>query len=342
MREKLKWRRRANALATGRGPVVRKILKATQAASAVTRVSIASFILALIGILLYKLYYPSGIILFEAFVWLIEALSFLGVAVALKIAGSRTIAYKLRYEFLRLEAISSAILGVIGLAVTATIIEKALIGKSSSTTPAVLALYPLGSAAASYMLEKYLHKELRGLEFRIISINVIISKLRYDVIVEAGGGAAILASSLMGLPLVERVIIVAIGLYVTYGLAGIVYSNMQYIIGPGPEGHRREIKNKIVSIVKTRGYNVRKVRVELYGTFAEAEVWIEMNADMPLREAHSKAIIIARELVHTIPELLRVLVITVPSRGVKIRRRRYARIGQGNDRKKQGKHGHRV
>jgi len=331
---KLKWRRSVNPLTTGKGPVVRKILKATEAVSAVTRVSIASFILALIGITLYKFYYPSGIILFEAFVWLIEALSFFGVAVALKIAGSRTIAYRLRYEFLRLEAISSVILSIIGLAVTATIIEKALIGKTGESTPAILAMYPLGSAVASYILEKYLHKTLHGLEFKIVSINVIISKLKYDVIVEAGGGTAILASSLVGLPLIERVIIVAIGLYVTYGLAGIIYSNMQYIIGPGPEGHRREIKNKILSLAKTRGYNIRKVRVELYGTFAEAEVWIEMNADITLKDAHSKAIILARDLVHKIPELLRVLVITVPSR--RVRRKRYIRMARGNARRLDG------
>ncbi len=302
-----------------RGPVVRKILKAVEAVRIVYRVALASVAMSVAGILLYTLYYPSDIVLFEAFVWLIEAVSFAGIAVAFKIASSRTLLYKSRYEVLRVEALASAAIGVIGIIVVGMIIAKSLSG-GKGATPIILSLYPLGSAVASYILENMLHKKLHRLEVKLVSIHVISSKLRYDVIVEAAGGIAIILSNLLHNPLVETLLIVSIGVYVLYGLAGITYANILYLIGPGPSGRREEIKTRITRELRTRGYKARNIRVEVYGTFSEAEVWIEQDAEKTLARAHREALTIARALVHNVPELLRVVVISVPARRKTYRR----------------------
>lgn len=307
-----------------KGPVVRKILKAVEAVRVIYRVALISVTLALVGILVYTLYYPSDIVLFEAFVWLIEAVSFAGIAVAFKIASSRTLLYKSRYEILRVEALASSAIGVVGIVVVLLIIAKSL-GGGKGATPIILSLYPLGSALASYILESLLHKKLHKLEVKLVSIHVISSKLKYDVIVEAAGGVAIILSNILHNPLVETLLIVSIGVYVLYGLAGITYSNILYLIGPGPSSHRETIKRRIIKELKTRGYRHRSVRVEVYGTFSEAEVWIEQDADKPLAKAHKEALSIAKTLVHNVPELLRVVVISVPAR-----RKRYRRIDGGS------------
>ncbi|MCE4603230.1 MAG: cobalt transporter [Desulfurococcales archaeon] len=308
-----------------RGPVVRKILKAVEAVRIVYRVALASVVMSIAGILLYTLYYPSDIILFEAFVWLIEAVSFAGIAVAFKIASSRTLLYKSRYEVLRVEALASSAIGVVGIIVVAMIIMKSISG-GKGATPIILSLYPLGSAVASYILESMLHKKLHRLEVKLVSIHVISSKLRYDVIVEAAGGVAIILSNLLHNPLVETLLIVSIGAYVLYGLAGITYANTLYLIGPGPSGRREEIKTRITRELKTRGYKPRNIRVEVYGTFSEAEVWIEQDAEKTLARAHREALTIAKALVHNVPELLRVVVINVPAR-----RKTYRRVRRGEE-----------
>ncbi len=303
-----------------RGPVVRKILKAAEAVRAVYWVASISVALSIAGMILYTLYYPSDIVLFEAFVWLIEAVSFAGVAVAFKIAGSRALFYRARYEVLRVEALASATIGVIGAIVTIVIMAKALGGKHG-TTPIILASYPLGSAIASYMLERFLHKRLHGLEVKLVSLNVISSKLRYDVAIELAGGVAIIISNILHNPLAETLLILSIGVYVLYGLSGIVYANLLYLIGPGPSRHRKEIRSRILRELKLKGVKARNVRVEVYGTFSEAEVWIELDSDTPLSKAHREALNVAKMLVHNIPELLRVVVISVPARRSYARRR---------------------
>ncbi|MEB3774862.1 MAG: cation transporter [Desulfurococcales archaeon] len=306
-----------------RGPVVRKILRAVEAVRTVYVVSVLSVALSLAGILLYTLYYPSNIVLFEAFVWLIEAVSFAGVAVAFKIASSRALFYRARYEVLRIEALASALIGFIGLVITLIIIYRSMTG-GHETTPAILSLYPLASAAASYILEGILHSRLRTLELRLVSLQVIASKLRYDVIVEVAGGLAILLSNMLHNPVAEEALILLIGAYILYGLAGITYSNILYLIGPGPARHREEIRERIRRELSLRGYKARNIRVEVYGTFSEAEVWVELGGETPLSRAHREALTIAKTLVHNVPELLRVVVITVPAR-----RKYYVRRGKG-------------
>ena len=295
-----------------RGPVVRKILLASKATNRVFHVAVASSILAIVGFALYRYSYPSSIVLFEAFVWLIEAVSFMGIALSMKVASSKMLAYRARYEFLRIEALASIVIGFVSLVIVFLIVFKTIVGVGEPTPPA-LALYPIGSGLASYILEAYLKQRLRRIRLKLASVHVVMSKLRYDVLVEIGGGVAILAANVFENVLLEKIPLLAIGAYVAHGLVGVIYNNTLYLIGPGPYGHMDEIRRKIVRETRRHGYSVRRVRVELYGTFAEAEVWIELSGEQALREAHKKALYLARRLVHEVPELLRVLVVTVPT-----------------------------
>lgn len=309
----------------------RKVLRAATAARALLTVAVASALLAFLGFALYALVYPSGIILFEALVWSIEAMTFLGVWLALRVAASRTAFYRARYEIFRVEALMVTILSVIGLAVSGLIVYKA-VGGGHEPTPLHLSLYPLGSAAASYVLENMLHRRLGTLEFRIVSIHAVASKLSYDVVIEAAGGAAIIASNLLHEPLVESLLIAAVGVYVSYGLLLLAYEHLLYLVGPGPAGRRRAVRERIMREAARLGVRIVRMRVEVYGTFSEAEVWISMDPGMRLGEAHRVAQELARHLVHRVPDLLRVLVIPVPGPG---RRRpprgqsRYRRVRGG-------------
>ncbi|MCE4599314.1 MAG: cation transporter [Desulfurococcales archaeon] len=301
----------------GRGPAVRKILKVVEATRLVYRVSAISLLLAVLGVTLYVYVYPSNIILFEAFVWMIEAISFTGIAVALKIASSRTQLYGARYEILRIEALAALIVSVIALIITGFIVYKSLV-KPGGYTPLVLSSYPLLSAFISYLLEKSLHRELGDLEIKITSLKVVADKLGYDVLIELAGGIAIILSNIIESSIIEKMIVIVTAIYVSYGLLGISNNNLLYLIGPGPSHHRAEIRRKIIRELNQAGYKPRRIRVEVYGTFAEAEVWIELDSSISLSRAHNEAVNIAKRLVHNIPELLRVLVITVPTKKRKI------------------------
>ena len=304
--------------------VYRKVLLAAEGARAIVEVAVASTVMALAGFLLYFLVYPSGVILFEALVWSIEAMAFTAVALALKVAGSRTLFYRARYEVFRVEALAISVLSALGLAVTVWIIWKAVAGQKGST-PLPLAVYPLGSALASYVLEHRLLRRVEALSLRLVSIRAVASKLKYDVAVEAAGGVAIIVSNLYHQPLAETGIIVVVGLYVFYGLSMLLYEHLLYLVGPGPRERRAELRAWIKRIAARHGYKVARQRVEVYGTFAEAEVWVEMPPATRLYSAHRASLELARALVHEIPDLLRVVVVPVPERRPAKRRTRHRR-----------------
>ena len=304
-----------------KGPVVRKLLRTVEAIGVVYRISIASILFSAAGILLYLWYYSSDIVLFEAFVWMVEAIAFMGIAVALKIASSRTLFYKARYEILRVEALASSIIGMVGLIVTVFIVVRSIL-EENTVTPLYLSAYPITGAILSYILDLTIHGRLHFLEVKLVSLNVISNKLRYDIIVEAAGGLGIILANIFSEPAMESTVIIVIGVYVIAGLYGIVHDNMLYLIGPGPIERRLSIRDRIMRELGSRGYKVRNIRIEVYGTFSEAEVWVELDSNTPLAIAYKKALRIARILIHRIPELLRVIVITVPSREKGVKRRR--------------------
>lgn len=308
----------------------RKILKATQVLRYLYLVAIVSSVMSALGIGLYLFIARSNVVLVEAFVWLVEAISFAGLAVAFKIAASRTLYYRARFEILRLESLASLHLALVGLAVTLFIAYKAVVGGGKDgPTPIILSLYPLGSAVISYFLSRMLHEKLRKLEVQIVTIRVVEEKLKFDVILEAAGGLAIIASNMIQQPIIETGIVVIVALYVLYGLGGLAYHNLMYIIGPGPSSERERVSRQIRVVLEREGYKARMIRVESYGTFSEAEVWIEYPSNASLGRAYHESASIARKLVRGVPELLRALIIMVPVRSRMVTRYRRVEAGGG-------------
>jgi divalent metal cation (Fe/Co/Zn/Cd) transporter len=302
----------------------RKVLLAAALVRVVEEIALASLGLALVGFALYTLVYPSGVVLFEALVWSIEAMAFTGISLAMRVASSRAVFYRARYEIFRLEALAVVLLSATGMVVTILVILRSLRGPHRPSPP-LLGLYPLLSAAASYGLDSLLHRRASSYAIRLVSLKAVSSKLRYDVLFEVAGGAGILASNALHSGAVEAATLVVVGSYVIYGLALIAAEHMLYLVGPGPHHRRVELRARIRNEARRLGLRVAKSRIEVYGTFAEAEVWIPLDPFSTLSEAHRRARELARHLIHSVPELLRVVVVPIPSQAQPRRGRRYRR-----------------
>lgn len=305
-----------------RSLAVRKILRASRALRELYLVAGVSTALSALGIITYVAWFSSDIVLVGSFVWLIEAISFLGLVVAFKAAASRALFYRARYEIMRAEALAALLISVVAIGVAAVVCYKALVKGHEAPTPAVLALYPLGSAATSYALERRLRSRL-AVGLNIATVRTVADKLALDVMFEAAGGAAIIASNLLAEARVEAAVVVVVASYIAYGLYGIAKDSALCILGVGPSGTVRSIKRGILlELRRVTAYEVRGVKLRVHGTFAEAEVWLDAPAGMTLEEAYSEAVRIARRLVKGVPELLRALVFFVPAEGSGARGRR--------------------
>lgn len=302
---------------------VRKVLRAKSAVRVLDTTSLASAVMAAIGILLYIMVFESNIILTEAFVWFIEALSFLGLMVAFHVAASRATAYRARYEFLRLEALAALALSVIGVLLTGYIVAKSILGGKSSPTPLPLSLYPLTSALLSFLLERRLHKVFHRLEARLVVIKTVARKLALDVVLEVSGGLAIIASNTLHNPLVETMVVFATAVYVLHGLGSIALESTLYLIGVGPHHVIERTRRSVERIIWSRtGRRPARLRVETFGTFSEVEVWVEAPPYMSLETAYKYSMNLAKEVVKKVPEVVRAIVILVPwSRSPRPRRR---------------------
>lgn len=321
---------------------VRKILTATGVLRSTYIVATVSLILSMLGILLY-LYEPSDVILMESFVWLIEAMSFGGLALAFKVAASRTVVYRARYEILRLESLAVLVAAIVAIFVSLIVAARNLTSSHAEPTPAVLAMYPLLSGATSYVLERLSIRSLRRIELDIVAVRIIAEKLKLDIVFEVGGGLAILVSNLLGTAMPERLAAVAMGVYVVYGLIGIAREAAMHLIGIVSKSDYRYMAAKIEDALRraSRYQRIRRLRVESYGTFREVELWVEAPPGMTLGVAYRESIRIARQLVHEIPELLRALVVLVPERQSRgsSREKRYARSRSSARRRAAGLHG---
>ena len=297
---------------------VRKILIATRAVRTTYIVSIVSLVLSIIGIVLYVVT-GSDVVLMEGLIWLVEAMSFGGLAIALKIAASRALIYRTRYEVLRLESLAVLITSFIALVVTILAIIRNLLSAHVGVTPAIYSLYLFASSATSLVLEKTARRGLSQIGLKIVSIRAIAEKLSLDFVLELAGGIAIVLSNLLDNALVEQVASIIMGIYVSYGVTGIAREAVYHLIGITPHHVYREIRAKVLSTLRrvTRYSRVRRLKIESYGTFYEVEVWLEAPPGITLGTAHRESMRIARRLVHEVPEVLRALVVFVPARGTR-------------------------
>ncbi|MCE4604005.1 MAG: cation transporter [Aeropyrum sp.] len=298
----------------------RKILRAVGLLKYIYISAAVSAVMSVVGIAAYLLVYPSSVVLVEAFVWFVEAITFFGLAVAFKIAASRTVYYKARFEILRAESLVVLHSALIGVAIVVGVMLKSVFGKGGEPTPMILALYPGISGVISYILEKYMFAKLKRIEVKLASLRFVAEKLKLDVLLEEAGAVAIILSNMTGQTLFETVLVVVVGLYLVYALGGIAVRNLLYLVGPGPQDERLRVRRQVEMVLSEMGYTPRSIRIESYGTFSEAEVWVEYSGRATLEKSFKTSVSIARALVARIPELLRAVVIMVPVRKTVIRR----------------------
>jgi len=276
----------------------------------------ASLALALLGFLLYMLYTPSSVVLMEGFVWLIEALSFFSLMVALRIAASRAAFYGARYEIFRVESFAVVLVSLVAAGITGfnilhtlRILAQNLDGK----TPVEVSAYLLGSAVTSYLMSSRCKNVLEARKVFVLTAKTIEEKLRLDVAFEAGAGIAIILSNAFNTPLIENVAALAMGFYVLMGVALIARDAFLNLIGIGSRELVAKTRRNVLDAIKSATrFKVRKLLVKTFGSFAEIELWLEAPPNMTLGQAHRHAVSIAREIVLRVPEVIRALVIIVP------------------------------
>ena len=301
---------------------VRKVLRARRALRTLYTVVAVSTAMSAIGIIIYLAIYPSSIVLMEAFVWLIEALSFLGLMIAFRIASSKALAYRARYEFLRLEALASLGIALTGIVLTEIVVYRSVWSGGKHVTPMVLALYPLSSSLVSFILERRTSSTLRRIGARLVAVSTVAKKLALDVAMEAAGGVSIIASNILGTGIIEVAAVVATSVYVVYGLIGIAYESVLYLLGVGPSSVISHTRRSVERIVRRAvGRRPTRLRVETFGTFSEVEVWVEAPPYISLETAYRRSMMIAREIVKQVPEVIRAIVILTPWSQVQHRRR---------------------
>ncbi len=305
---------------------VRKILHATGSLRLISIVVVVSTILSIVGFVLYRLV-PSDVVLMEAFVWLIEAMSFGGLLVAFRAAASRTVFYRARYEILRLESLAALITAVFAMATTVFVIARSLMTQEHEVTPYVFSLYLIASGIVSLVLEHYCVTRMKFFKLRLVAVRVIIEKLKLDIMFELAGGFSIILSNLMNSCTPEKLVSIVMGAYVIYGLFGIAFESAVHLIGVVTKKAYRRIYRMVRGELSrvTKKARVRRMLVKSYGTFYEVELWLEAPPSTTLNAAYRESMKIARRLVHNIPELLRALVIFIPERTMGRKERRYSR-----------------
>jgi len=296
---------------------VRKILRATSTLRFVNIVVVVAFLLALLGLVLYVVYTPTSLVLMESFLWLIEGTTFLGLLLAFKLAASRTVHYGARFEILRIEALAVVLVAILATIVTTSLIYRAtidLIENRGEIAPIEVSTYLIGSAFVSYAMSRATRRVMERRRIRIVTAHTIERKLSLDVVFEAGGGGAIVASNIFRTPLPENIGSIVMGIYVCIGLVLIAKEAIAYLIGVGPKEVVMSTRRDVLRVIKGLGprYRLRKLRIETLGSFSEVELWIEAPPTMSLDAAYKVSVSLAREIVKNVPEVVRALVIMVP------------------------------
>ncbi len=295
---------------------VRKVLRVARELHFVNVIVTASLALAILGFLLYAFYTSSSVVLMEGFIWLIEALSFFSLMIALRIAASRAAFYGARYEIFRVESFAVVLVSLVAAGITSFNIFhtlRILAQNLGGETPIEVSAYLLGSAVTSYIMSSRCKKVLEVRKVFVLTAKTIEEKLRLDVAFEAGAGIAVIISNVFNMPLIESMVALAMGFYVLMGVALIAREAFLNLIGIGSRELVARTRRNVLNVVKSVSrFRVRKLLVETFGSFAEIELWLEAPPNMTLSRAHRHAVSIAREIVLRVPEVIRALVLIVP------------------------------
>ncbi len=301
---------------------VRKVLRVTRELHFVNVIVTVSLALAILGFLLYAFYTSSSVVLMEGFVWLVEALSFFSLMIALRIAASRAAFYGARYEIFRVESFAVVLVSLVAAGITSFNIFhtlEVLARNVGVETPIEVSAYLLGSAATSYVMSSRCKKVLEARKVFVLTAKTIEEKLRLDVVFEAGAGMAIILSNVLDMPLIEGVAALAMGFYVLMGVTLIARDAFLNLIGIGSRELVARTRRNVLNVVKNATqFKVRKLLIETFGSFAEIELWLEAPPNMTLSRAHRHAVSVAREIVLRVPEVIRALVIIVPQSSARL------------------------
>ena len=292
---------------------VRKIVRMRRTASVLKRIMLADLTFAIVGLALYMTVLPYDVVVIDAFLWVLEALMSAGVVVTLNVITSRTL-YGARYEVLRGESVASLLIALAAVVVSAHLladeVSEALNGHSLGASHPLSTVYIFAGAAASLLI--WHRMKLVGVgSVRILAARTLIKKQLLNAVADAALGTSVLAANAIGTTLIEAVGVVGISAYVLLGYFEIVKEDVMRLIGTyEPVGIKERVSRVVRSVSKLR---VRKIVLTALGSFYEVEVWVEAPAETSLIKAYEAALRAARSVVSRVPEVIRALIIVIPS-----------------------------
>jgi len=293
---------------------VRKIVKIRRTLILLKRIVIANFLFSILGVVLFLTVMPYDVILIDSFLWTLEALLFVGVLMTLYVITSKTL-YGARYELLRGESLASLFIALFASILTlylitnklSTLYQQGVIHSSSMLST----VYMFSGAVVSLIIWRYCIKFMNMPGISLVITNTLAKKQLLDSLVDAMLGISVVIANVLNKPIIEVLGIVLTSIYVLKGYIELIKEDVIRLLGT----HEPiKLKKKIIRIVKLKsGLNVRKVMLTSLGSFYEAEVWVEAPSTMTLIDAYNHALRLAKNVLHEIHEVIRALVILIPS-----------------------------
>lgn len=288
--------------------VVRKIVKLSQIAKVFRVLFIIAFTYGLLGIALYLTAFPSSLILIDSVLWIIDSLTYLTLFAILRAVYTRAIR---RYEMLRMEDVISLTLSIMTLAVTLYLMQSSIM--VNEITPLPLALYLMVSGILSYVISIYIRRS-NGSSVKNVVANTVAKRTLLDTLIEFVGALSIIASNVTNMAVFEGITFLGLSAYAIRYSVGMAKEAILNILGANVPVH---VRRRIVKVLKNYyGIHVRRILLRRLGSFIEGELWIELPDAVPLVKAQSVVLRLAKDVVSNVPEIIRILIITLPSKDV--------------------------
>jgi len=269
---------------------------------------------SILGIVLFLTVMPYDVILIDSFLWTLETLLFISVLMTLYVITSKTL-YGARYELLRGESLASLFIALFASMLTlylvinklSTLFQQGVIHSSSILST----VYMFSGAVVSLIIWRYCTKFMNMPGISLAITNTLAKKQLLDSLVDAILGISVVIANVLNKPIIEVLGITLTSVYVLKGYIELIKEDVIRLLGT----HEPiKLKKKIIKLVKLRsGLNVKKVMLTSLGSFYEAEVWVEAPSTMTLIDAYNYALRLAKNVLHEIQEVIRALVILIPS-----------------------------
>ncbi len=305
---------------------VRKIIDARKSLRALRVVIIVDLLVASTGLTLYLFLLKSPLLFLDSTLWFMEALMYLTLLLAFYIVSSRTI-YGARYELFRAESLGVLLTSIITGAILTYIAINSTINYLKGLariTPMYMAYYFVCEIMVNIGLITYITRSIRRSKFKFVILENVKSRLLLDIIAEVSSSTGIILSNLTRIIYFELGLLLALTTYALYSISSNAYSATQYLLGIGPKELIVKTKKDVLELLKLYwSLRPRRIFIRTFGTFSEVELWIEVPPNIRLGKAYRLAVFIAKQLVRSIPHIVRALVIVVPSRRTYVRLKSY-------------------